>query len=338
MPATPIAQQENLVGFMLGNFQKAYDQEAVAESETLGLIMDEWPSERRTETYGYNETSPYMKRWARDQDREMDAFKSVKWTTEAVDWSVGVQWHDNDAQDNQLHDTETKASEAGANTKALDIEVTSKQLLEGGTDLDLLESIPTAPDGAAIFATTANGAARFGVTDGNSLTGTGVTASAIEDDIFRVLQQFAAMKNTKNKPLWAQRIIEQGLLLIYPTGLMKAMAQALERITGYDVIENQAGTENVATGTKSNVFKDAGIKIKAWRNPWLSDANDWYAYLMGSARKPFYKQVRQPLRHHVQDFSNSDDTRKRKTRGVMWDARYGYGVGPVYSLMKVGNS
>lgn len=339
MPATPIVNTENLVGFLLNNFKDAYDRSEVDQAAFLDGIFDEWGSERRSETYGYTESAPYPKRWVRGQDRRMSAFNSVSWSTSAVDWSVGVQWHKNDAEDNQLKDTLSKASQAGNHWGSLKTRVVT-QLLEAATNFDLLAAIPNAPDGAALFATTAGGSARYGVTGGNLLTGNGVaTPEAITKDFYLGLQQFLLMLDTEGMPLWDPTVLNSGVLIVAPVAAMKMFYEAFKlqlTVRTADATGAALGTVVAATAT-SNLAQAAGVPVTLWFNPLLTDSSDWYMALKGSPVKPFYRQIRRALESHYQDDANSDEARKTKVHGLMWDSREGYGLGPAYSLIKVNN-
>lgn len=339
MPLAPIVNSENLVGFLLNNFKDAYDRSEVAQTAFLEGIADEWGSERRTETYGYTETAPYPKRWARGQGRRMSAFNSVSWSTSAVDWSVGVQWHKNDAEDNQLKDTLSKASQAGSHWGSLKTRVVT-QMLEGATNFDLLAAVPNAPDGAALFATTAGGSARFGVTGGNLLTGNAVTTSeAITKDFYLGLQQFLLMLDTEGMPLWDPSVLDAGVLVIAPIAAMKMFYEAFKlqlAIRTADATGAPLGTVVTAVA-QSNLATAAGVPVTLWFNPLLTDSSDWYMALKGSPVKPFYRQIRRELQSHYQDDSNSDEARTEKIHALMWDSREGYGIGPAYSILKINN-
>jgi len=322
--------------FVLDQFDAAYDQSSVVMQELVSAIWAEWPTERPTERYTYLESTPQMRIWMRGDNRESKAFRAVSWTTDTYDYQVKVEFHRNDDQDHQGRmGVKQKATSAGNTTGAMPIRFLS-QMVESATDHELLPSIPTAPDGAAPFATTAGGSARFGATGGNLLTGSGAAGESIRDDYFAGVEQFMLFQNTEGFPLWDPGLLSQGITIMYPVALMQAMAEAFKWNRPVSTVMGADGSVGAAATT--NITQDFQIPVTPIVNPYLSDTVDWYMFLNGSPVKPIYQGVQQPLQNDIWDRSNSDIARDSKVEAVGWDARWSHGFGPMYQSIKINNA
>jgi len=334
----PISSNGTAV-YLEANFADAYNQSEVTHADSWGTIFDMLPDPGLpTPKFAYHETAPYPERWRRGDERMRDGFKSVTWTTSTYDYSVEVAWHKNDEQDDQLKGVVRKAREAGDHWGSLNARI-GTQMIENGTDRTLLPGIPNAPDGAAMYSTTDGAsAARFGATNGNLLTGSGTTGAYIRTDLFSAIEQFLLFQDTEGQPLWDANVIERGLLVMYPVGLMREFAEAFVQSRTVHIDTGAATTDPRSGAPVTNVVMESGLQLKLYPNPRLSDTVDWYVFLQGTNVKPLYRFDRQPLTSHIQDESNSDEARKSGIRSVMWDARHGFGVGPVYSTIKINNT
>ena len=323
--------------FVLDQFDEAYEQKNVTMANLVSSFLAEWPTERPTERYTYLESVPQMRIWRRGESREAKAFRAVSWTTDTLDYQVKVEWHRNDDRDHQGRRTiQSKAQTAGNSAAAMPIRLAT-QVIEAATDHELLPGIPSAPDGAAMYATTAGGAARFGATNGNLLTGTGTTGQSIRDDTFAAVEQFLSFQDTEGFPLWDPEMVMQGITVMYPVALMQQFAEAFNWARPFHY---QAGTTTTDTSTAaavSNIVQDFNMKVTAMVNPYLTDASDWYVFLNASPIKPLYRGIHEPLTSDVYDRSNSDRARDEKIHAVGWDARWSMGVGPCYQTIKINN-
>ncbi|MCH7739784.1 MAG: sigma-70 family RNA polymerase sigma factor [Chloroflexi bacterium] len=196
------------------------------------------------------------------------------------------------------------------------------------------KEIPTDPTGVSLYSTTDFlGAARFGATDGNSLTGTGVaSAEAIEDDLFSALEQFRLFQNIKGKPLWNAAIIDAGLVIYFGVHNWQVFAKAFKRER---TIETVAGT---GVGTPSNTIMAMGLKIRLEPTSLIPTTNDdWFIFLEGSRKKAIFQQRRQELREASATFDNSDQVRETKLEYIQWDDRTGWGLNVSYQTIRIDN-
>jgi len=255
---------------------------------------------------------------------------------------VKIEWNRNDDQDHQgKRGIKEKAMMAANTTAAMPIRFVS-QVFESATDHELLPGIPTAPDGAAPFATTAGGADRFGASSGNLLTGTSSTTptgQAIRTDFFSAITQFLTFQDTEGFPLWdPQALMDGGVTIMYPIAMMEAMAEAFIWAQPIYYRAGTSTTDTSTSGATSNVVKDFNIPVNPMPNAYLTDDIDWYIGMNGSYSKPIYRGVQQPLQNDIWDRSNSDRARDDKIEAVGWDARWSIGVGPMFSWIKVNNT
>ena len=202
------------------------------------------------------------------------------------------------------------------------------QIIQGTTDFTLLDVIPNAPDGAALFsATDGGGAPRFGVAGGNVVTGSGVvTPDNIRTDFFEALERMASFVNPKGEPALDPTIIDQGVCLIYGIGNTKVVREAFVQGRSVQVTQNVGGTENVAATTPTNIILDSGIPVR----------------LKGTSRnnfnpKPIFSQVVEALSENTETESNSDRARRTKIEGIFWDAIKGYGVNLPLGAVQIDN-
>lgn len=322
--------------FVLQQFDDAYERSQVKVEAMVGKIMGEWPSDRPTERYTYLEDVGNAGIWRRGEARESKAFRAVSWTTDTHDWQNKVEWHRNDDQD---HQGRTKIS--GRAQKAADLHAIKKvrvltQMIEGATDYELLPGIPTAPDGANPFATTAGGSARFGATNGNLLTGTGIAGQQIQDDLFSSIEQFLSFQfPTSGNPLIDPMDIKQGLTLMMPVALYREAAEAFKWARPLHQDDVSSPTVGAAT---TNRIMDLDVPLTPFINPYLTDDSDWYIFLDAEGPMPFYRQMHQEIQADIWDRSNSDRARDTKIEGVGFDSRAGYGVGPMFRAIKINNS
>ena len=298
----------------------------------LGLVMDLGiGATNRQHEFGYFEAAPHMEYWRRGDPIPTDAFGSVKFTTPVYEWARRVPWSKWDRKDDQTQSLFDMARGAGQSAGLLP-ERFFFDLLKGTTDT--LPAVPTAPDGASFFATTAGGSNRFGVSSGNLLTGSGVaSASAIKTDYYNAIEQFKLMKDGKGQPLHADDVVDAGVVIIYGAGNTEAFEEAFIQKRQGEVKGTDAGT------TPSNIILDASRTVRLWGSSRISD-NDWFVFLLNSPKKPTFLLNREG----VQEFSslegdnNSDHTRTTGEEYIQWETRQGAGIALPYGAIKVNNT
>ena len=313
----------------LRTYYRMYDgiKEELSRYMRLGI-----PSDKDKETYFFWESAPHMKRWIRGTPMSSKAFKGVKYEATNYEWAHSIDWHFTDEQDDQTKSLPEQARGLGQSSALIEERVMF-QILSGGSDAELLESIPTAPDGQNLFATTSDGtAARFGKTNGNSLTGTGVTQAQIRTDFFSVMSQFRGFQDTEGQPLWDRRVLDS------PITIMAANSGSLMEAFGGVFQQELVHTVISSTGAAvSNIIKAMGFQVRLCFTQRLT-GNSWYAVLEGADVKPVFSQMRQSPAEINADFPNSDDVRHTGFKSLGFYQRQGYGVSTPYAAIKVTNS
>lgn len=325
--------------FVLEQFDETYHQTVASLSPLVENISTSFPFERPTERFTYLESNGSMRIWRRGEDREVDAFRAVSWTTEVFDYQCKTEWHRNDDQDHQGRTSiKTNAMKRGEEAARMPIRIYS-QIIEGATNHELLPSVPTAPDGAAMYANAAGGSPRFGATNGNLLTGTGTTGQAISDDLFSAIEQFMSFTNPAGNVLWDPGVIQTaGITVMFPVALWQQMQEAFKWARPIYKDEGTSTTDTSTAVASTNRVRDFAVNITPWANPYLADSSDWYIFLNGVAIKPLYQGIKQPLEQDIWDRSNSDRAKDTKHEAVGWDARWAFGMALPISTIKINNS
>ena len=325
-----------LAAGLRADFAKTYDQNYQGIVQDMGdLIQLGVPSNKLKELYAYYLSTIYPSLWRRGETRKSKGFESIGFDVINKKYQTKIEWFKDDRDDDQIGKLFPRAIEAGKNFATLSERIFF-QILQATTDTDLLEAIPNAPDGAAIFAT-ADGAGndRFGVSSGNLLSGTGVASAAtIRADFWKAIEQFTLFEDTEGQPLWDKRTIDQGTTILYAAGNEQAFSEAfLQSITLATVVGQ---TYNVGGAGVHNVTSAAGKKFRLIGTQRIS-GNDWFVFLDKAPLKAVFQQVRKPVTALTQVVENSDVARDKNIESVMWDSREGYGVNVPYQAIKIDN-
>ena len=331
--ANPVQAAASFAPGLKTEFLKTYYRQYDGIDEEVSRYMRRGiPSDKDQETYFFWNSAPHMKRWIRGTPMSSKSFSGVKYTASNYEWAQSIDWHFADEQDDQTKSLVDQARQLGQSSALVDERVFF-QILTGGTDAELLETIPTAPDGQNLFSTTSDGTtARFGVTDGNSLTGTGTTAAQYRTDFFSVMSQFRKYQDTEGQPLWDKRVLDS------PVTIMAAATGSLMETLGSVFQQELTHTVISSTGAAvSNIIKAMGFQVRLCFTQRLT-GNSWYAVLEGADVKPVFSQMRQSPAEINSDFPNSDDVRATGYKGLGFYMRQGYGVSTPYAAIKVTNS
>lgn len=330
MPSANVSNVELLVRGLRTEFDQTYSRMVKGVEAQLSRVMDlNIPSDKLSEIYGYYETAPHWKRWNRGEEIPRAGFRSRNFEVLNHDWGLAIDWHDNDEQDDQSKGLVSRVRQ-GAMDAALLAERVFFQILTGGTDNNLLPAVPTAPDGANFFATTASSSARFGATGGNSLTSSGISTPAlIQADFFAAWSQFRKFLDTDSQPLFPASMVDRGVTIIYNVANEQVFRQAFMQTYNAQVFG-----ANTAAAAPTNVILDSNMAVNLWSTPRITD-NSWYIFLNNAPHKCVFQQVRQPPRDNLWDMTNSDFSRRTKIKGMQWDARYGFGLALPYSAIKI---
>ena len=297
----------------------------------LGIVMDlSISSTTREPQFGYFEAAPHMTYWKRGNTIPTDAMGSVSFSVPIYEWARRIKWSKWDRKDEQTKSLFDMARMVGESAALLP-ERFFFDLLNGV--MSTLPAVPNAPDGASFFSTTdGNGQNRFGVADGNLLTGNGVTsASDIKTDYYNALEQFKLFQDGKGQPLFSDEIIDAGVLIIFGAANTEVFEEAfLQRRQG-EIISG-AGT------TPSNVIIDASRTVRLWGTSRITN-NDWYVFLLNPPKKPTFLVDREGLQEFtsLEGDNNSDYTRDTGEEYIQWELRQGAGIALPYAAIKINN-
>ena len=306
-------------------YKASYD---VVKTRLANVMELGVPSSRLTELYAYYESAPQARLWTRGDAIPVDEFSSVQFSVTNRDFGIRIEWQEQDREDDQTRSLMDRARDAGRSFAQLPERVLF-QYMTGATDPDLMPAIPNAPDGAALYSTTDGaGGARFGITNGNLLTGTGVaTSAAVRTDFFSAIDQVRGFQDTKGAPLWNDSILESGWTVIYGVHNDQTFREAF--IQGRTLDGGAALT---------NIILDSGLKVSLWATQRIGTGDDdWFIFANTPGKRAMFQQVRRTLRESYGNMSNSDSARQTKVEHIQWDERSGYGVALPYQTVKVNN-
>ncbi|MEY4534764.1 MAG: hypothetical protein RLZZ246_1082, partial [Planctomycetota bacterium] len=284
----------------------------------------------RQHEFGYFEAAPHMDYWRRGDAIPQDAMKSVQFTVPVYTWGRRVAWHKEDRKDDQTQSLFDVARMAGQSAALLP-ERFFFDLIQGATAT--LPAVPTAPDGAAMFATTAGGSNRFGVSSGNLLTGGGVsTLSAIRTDYYNAIEQFKLFQDGKGQPLLSDEVIDAGVVIVHGAANTEVFEEAFMQQRQGIVKGTDAGV------TPSNLVLDANRNVTLWGSNRITD-NDYYIFLKAAPKKATFLLDREGVREFtsLEGDNNGDHTRNTGEEYVQWERRAGAGIALPYAVIKVNN-
>lgn len=319
-----------LANGLRGEFQGTYEniRNRQADGRT-GMLVSNIAATNRYHTFAYMGAAPHMELWKPGDPVPTDAMESVQFTGDVYNFARRVPWLKWDRKDDQLGTLYSSARKAGE----------SAGLLPERFLFDMLNSATTtlpatmlAPDGAALFATTAGGAARFGATSGNLLTGTGIaTAAAVTTDYYRAIVQFGLFQDGKGQPLLSPELIGRGVLVVHALADTEVFEAAF--------LQKRQGRDLSGVGvTPSNVVMDASRNVELWGSPRLA-TGDWYVALKDSPEKPFAMLDREGVKEFeaLEDSNNSDHVRNTGQEYVQWETRQGAVIALPYGIIKINN-
>jgi hypothetical protein len=313
-------------------FLKTYEPEYKG-LDYLNIAMDrDIPSDKWQERFIYWTTTPYMRQWRRGQTMTAGEFKAVNWTINNLEWALSIPFHFTSVQDDQTKSLISHARRGGQNAALLDERVFF-QILNSATDASLLDAIPSAPDGVALFyATDGDGNARFGYSGGNIVTGGGVTTAAlVRTDIFKAVVAAMSFQDTEGQPLHDPGVLRQGITIFAAEKNRQVMQEA---------VMNQIGSLSTVTAGNipiQNQIIASGLNINLVLTQRIT-GNTYFVFLNGSNVKPVFSLLREPLRDVVGTFENSDNTRDTGVESIRWWMRKGYGVALPYGAVEVYNT
>ena len=302
----------------------------------LATVMDlGLGATNRYHDFAYLEAGPHVELWPRGDAIPQDGMDSVKFTATVHNWGRRVQWHADDRADDQTQSLMDGARMAGESFALLP-ERNFFDLLTATANT--LPGIPLAPDGSAMFATTHTtgsgaGAARFGATNGNLLTGSGITATTtIIADYYAAIEQFLLYQDGKGQPLLSPETVSAGVLIIHAAADLAIFEEAFKQVRQGRVMGTDAGV------TPSNIIIDSNRNVDLWATPRLA-TGDWYIFLKNPPKKATFRLERQSVQEEssLRGDNNGDHTRTTGQEYIQWHAREGAGIALPYGAIKVNN-
>lgn len=326
MPLNVIQANQVLTAGLQANFSHTYATSAKASMEKMRKMVEfDVPAPARVTPLGYFESAEIPEHWPYGEEIPEGTNEAVSYNVTIRRWAKRIKWNRDDVSDEMTHTLKQRATQLGERFGTLHERVFF-QLVLGSTDPSLLPVVPNAPDGAAFFATTAGGANRFGVANGNLLTGNGIADPAsILRDYYLALVQFTRMLDTKGQPLHDIGKVEGGLTILFGTANTEVFDRAF-----YGTIQ-----QGVAAGI-SNPLKDAGRNFQLWPTPRIT-TNDWYVFMTGDPLKPIGQFTKEGMETTEADWSNSDESRSHDIGYFQAKARYGYVINLPYQALQINN-
>lgn len=330
-----VYESDDLFRDINATFLSTYAQVVGRNSKLARVMRLGVNSTKRVERYGYFESPPVIERWDRGKGITEDAFRGLAYSVENLTWGKAISYFEDDMEDLQLGDIRDVVRRLATRAAQLPEQVFF-QIRNGSTNRKLLEAIPLAPDGAALYATTAGGVARFGVTDGNLITGTGVaTAEDIRNDFWSGIEQAGQFQDTEGEPLLPDDFADSGVTIIYPITAREVFAEAFlqQRTT------QTAGTAGVdlTSAAVTNPVTDAQINITLWGTQRVTD-NDWSLHFDTVEPKAIFEQTRRAPRMIDETRENSERARRYRMLATLMDMRSGFGINAAYGTVKVNNA
>ena len=328
----PVIAASLLVNGLRADFADTYSAIRNRQAQAaLALVMElDVAATNRYHDFGYFEAGPHAELWRRGDSIPTEGFDSKSVRAVVHNWGRRVEWHENDRADDQTQSLSDQARSAGRSWGLLPERMFFDLLLGTTTTLP---AVPTAPDGAAFFATTASGAARFGASSGNLLTGSGVaTASAIQTDFYNAIEQAKAYQDGKGQPLFDADTTDGPVLIIHGSGNTQAFEEAFLQKRQGVVKGTDAGT------TPTNIVQDASRNVKLWGTSRISD-NDWFVFFLNAPKKPTFQLTRKALLEQsaFEGSQNSDRVRDTGMEYIQWQSRSGAGIALPFGAIKINN-
>lgn len=329
----PVAAANSFTAGLLSEFLATYERKYKGLSDRLAknMAMGLAGHDRRTQTYFYWEAVPHFRRWILGQDMPESSFGGVQFEVTVREWAQSISWRFTDRQDDQTSSL-VQHSRGLASSFALQDERVFFQILTAATDAALLPSIPTAPDGANLFATTAGGADRFGISGGNIRTGSGVaTSGALLTDFYASRARARQFQDGQGQPLLDDDVLDGPMTIYYGAANEQVFREAF-----LQQLRPLAASTATSNAGISNVVLDSGHQLRLVSTQRITD-NDWFIFMDNVDIKPIFSVERQPVQEVVETFENSDNVRRSGIESIRFWNRRAYGVALPYAAIQVNN-
>ena len=273
----------------------------------------------------WKESIPFVSLWPYGDGRKYKTFKDRVMYAQIFNYELSIPFSKFDEEDDQLGDLRAHVQMCVQSYKKLPT-ILTMEYLNGVAVYN--NTLLNAYDGVSVFSDVdGDGAARFGATGGNIVTGSGVTVAAVLKDFAVAQQRFMAFQDpTAGLPIFAEGDADyKNMVAIIPTSLN-------------EVFQKASNAEMIRTDLTNNTSESNYLKgtFRYEISPYLTDTSDWYIVLEHPYYKPFFYSEK-PMESIVADMSNSDRSREYNENTIYTHVRNRIGVWFPGVIIKINN-
>ena len=314
------------------DYDNTWDRMVINAADTFrGVVQTGVPSSNLIEKWGYGEPPKTFDRVNWGEQPASKAYRYRTFDTVNFRWMSDVSWLRRDRELGNLGDIRGDAERA-ANRAAQRFERILYQQLQGTVDPKLLPLILSAPDGAAWFsATDGSGAARFGATGGNIVTGQDITTGpGLRSAVFRAVERMLTFLDPEGEPAIEDEETKV-LTVLIPRESTEVAAEAFAQTVNAQGLVT--GTSNAGV---SNVFMDAGYEIRVIGSTRLTVATTMFVFAgQPDGPVPLFFHDALGLESDFYDRSNSIEHKKRGIEEIVLEMWSGTGLNLPLTSLKV---
>lgn len=336
-----------LINGLRTEFVDIYDKLRIAQADSrLATVMENVGATNRTHPFAWWDAAPHMQYWPMGDAIPVDTFRAHKYDVPVHNFGIALEWLKWNRRDDQTQYLYQHARQAATSAALSEERIFFDVLNNVSTSATTyLPGVPNAADGVAMFSTTdAASAARFGATNGNKLTGNGITTVYdIQTDFFNAIVQFGLFKDGHGQPLISPSIIDQGVMVIHSSADEQVMSYAFDWMRqpmGVSTTGAPSATATITAAVAStNILKDRQFNIDRWSSNRLA-TGDWYVFLKGAPTKPTFLLERQSLEIHeaMAEDNVSDEGRRTGKESIQFEIRQGGAPTLPYGAIMIDNS
>lgn len=255
------------------------------------------PSTTDTEVYAWMGSVPVMKEWT--DTRQLSGLLSYNYSLKNRHFEDTIEVDRNTIEDDRYGQIRPRIQQLAQEAARFPGQLAMETLAAGGTGIGY--------DGVSFF----NSAHISGASgsQSNTLTGTGVTLSAVRTDLIAARTAMTRMRDDQGRIM----NLEGDLVVIAPE-LRDVFQQLLET----QMIALTSGTQ------QTNVLQGA---FRVMVNPYLTDTNDWYLLNTREVFKPLLYQTRKAPEFAAVDDPNETEVFMKRKFYYGVDSRFAIGYG-----------
>lgn len=254
----------------------------------------------RNATYVWKDSLPFPSLWEYGKSRVYKMLQDRQLKLSKVNYELTIPWSKFDEEDDQLGDMKSHILLGVKGYGRLPMKLVSEYFNSVAV---LNPSLNLCYDGVNLFSDVdGDGNARFGVSGGNILTGTGATVAGVLHDMARAQQRYLSMVDpTAGLPIFDEEAVSyEKMIAIIPNSLNEVFQKATK-------------AENIRISNDNNTSETNYLKgtFQYRINPYLTDTSDWYVVVDDPFWKPFIYVAPKSIESIIADVSNSDIARER---------------------------